>query len=367
MKVLFAGGGTGGHVTPALAIFEAMKKEYKNADAAFVGRSGGDENRAITGAGYKLYTLDVMGFRRAVSLKNAEAAFKLIRAMRDAKRILSDFSPDVVIGTGGYVCYPVLVQAARRGIPTFIHESNAYPGLVTRLLARKCTCVMLGSEACEARLPKKARSVYVGNPVRESYCALSRTGIRKQLGIRANEILIVSFGGSGGAKKINDAVVQMMKRYCMLEPKIKHIHASGTRYYEELERGDPELCCGTRGCRIVPYIENMPQLLTAADISITRSGAMTLAEISATQSTPIMIPSPNVTDDHQYHNAKAFCDKGYGVVIKEEELSPEKLIGEVSELVRNARKRRCGSDIKEFAHPSRAARRILDTISGFVQ
>ena len=332
MRILFAGGGTAGHITPALAICEIIRKKYSECECAFVGRLDGDENRAILKEGYKLYTVNVSGIRRSLSLKNVKTILKHIVTIREAKKIIKEFKPDLIIGTGGYVSLPVLIAGFHLKIPTLLHESNAYPGLVTRRLGKKCTAVLLGIEEAKERLKYKKNIIIVGNPVRAKFKAQDKIEARKKLDIKRNEIFIVSFGGSGGADKINDAVIALMKEYSSENNEIKHIHATGRRSYKKLKETYPELAKGKNGAKIIPYIENMPELLSAADISITRSGAMTLAELECVSCVPILIPSPNVTANHQYFNAKSMIDKNRGVLLEEKDLSKDNLLCAVKEI-----------------------------------
>lgn len=340
MRILFAGGGTAGHVSPALAMAEMIKETHSDAQIAFVGRCGGRENKAIESEGYLLYTLDLMGFKRSIHKDNIMAFKKLIRSFRYADKLLSDFSPDLVIGTGGYVCYPILRKSITKKIPTLLHESNAFPGLVTRMLASKCSCVLLGEEKCKEHLNKRAKCIYVGNPIRKDFKKVSRKDARLALNIGNNEIFVLSFGGSGGANAINNAVIEAMLSYTAKESTVRHIHATGKIYYEEIRSSYPELCRNKGRCKLIPYIDNMPLLLNAADITITRSGAMTLAELSATDAIPILVPSPNVAANHQYHNAKVLEEQGAAIIIEEKNLDGDALTNALRELINSPGKRR---------------------------
>ena len=352
MKILFAGGGTAGHVTPAIAIAEIIKKKYPSAECIFAGRSGGDENGSIVNEGYKLYTLDVEGASRSLSPKNLRVLFKLFRAIRNARRLIKSIRPDVIIGTGGYVSLPVIISGYRLGVPTLMHESNAYPGLVTRKIGKKCDAVMLGMEEARAHLTYTDNVVAVGNPTRSKFNTLKKTEARQKLGIKKGELLIVSFGGSGGAEKINDIIIEVMRSHTAKNNMIRHIHATGKRSYPKSEEYAPELCRGKNGAKLVPYIDNMPELLSAADISITRSGAMTLAELGCVDCAPILIPSPNVAANHQYMNAAAIERRGGAILIEEKALTAELLISrlKILEADPKARERMCiskGSKSKE--------------------
>ena len=332
MRVLFCGGGTAGHVMPALAISKILKDKFRNVESAFVGRVGGSENRSIIKEGEKLYTVDVQGFRHSLSPKNASSILKLIKSFGKARKIIRDFKPDIIIGTGGYVCYPIIKVGQKMGIKTVIHESNVYPGLVTRLLAAKCDSVLMGSEETRRYLKPETNAEWVGNPVRQSFKATSREEARSKLGIGKNEFFIVSFGGSLGAQIINEAVGELMRSYSMHTLNVSHLHSVGTANYDEVKKRFPKLCSGKGKCKIVPYIDDMPTVLKAADLAITRSGAMTVSELGASEIASILIPSPNVTANHQYLNAKHLCDIGAAIMIEEKNLSADRLLEAVKKI-----------------------------------
>lgn len=362
MRILFCGGGTAGHIMPAIAMCEMAIKNIKGTSVAFVGRKDGSENRSIKNSGYHLYTIDIQGLRRSLSPSNITSLVKLIKSMSTAKEIIREFEPDVIIGTGGYVCYPVIRQGQKMGIPTIIHESNAYAGLVTRLLSAKCDSVLLNFEGASERLKRKDNITVVGNPLRSDFNNISREAARKAIGLSEMDCLIVSFGGSLGAEAINSAVVDTMYKYSAQNDKIRHIHATGQRHYREIEKAHPRLVRGLNGCRVVSYIENMPVLLRAADIAITRSGAMTISELAYAGTPAILIPSPNVVANHQYENAKYVCDKGGAILISEEDLDANMLLASLSTLVDNKRKRdEMSRNISRLA-PKDTEKKIIDVI-----
>lgn len=339
MRILFCGGGTGGHVSPAIAIAECAKNKFGISDFAFVGRRDGKENAAISKKGYKLYEIEISGFIRKFSLENFKRLIKVAAAMKEAKRIIKDFKPDAVVGTGGYVSWPVIRCAQKMKIPTYLHESNAYPGLVTRLLSPKCKKVFLNVKATAAHLKRGDNIAVVGNPVEERFYKTERKYARALLGIRNNEFLITSYAGSGGAEKINGVIFEFIKEYSSKMPKIKHIHATGKKYFEENKDIYSQFKNGKNGIYIKPYIDDLHIALNAADLVIARCGAMTLTELAASKSTAILIPSPNVTNNHQYENAKLLSDKNAAKVIEEKNLTCESLIRAVDALYKNPSKR----------------------------
>ncbi len=324
MNILFCGGGTGGHVYPALAIAKAVEKKHPDAEIAFAVRRGGEENRAITEKGYHTFELDVTGLKREITLSNVKSAWKLFASLRQAGEILDSFRPDIVIGTGGYVCFPVIFRAQNKGIKTVLHESNAVAGLSVKLLAKKADAVLLNFPGTERTLPGKCRSAVTGTPVREELYRLSKEEARDELRVKKSDFLIVSFGGSLGSEKINENVIPLM-----LEEKtkqgIRHLHSAGTRYYEDVKMKVPSLCQKNAKIKIVPYIRDMPKWIRAADLIIARSGASTVAEIATAGTPAILIPSPNVTGNHQYENAKRLADAKAAVLLEETVLTPKSL------------------------------------------
>lgn len=345
MRIVFTGGGTVGHLSPAIAVAEELIKRDRKTEILFIGREGGNENEIIKKAGFNIKTVSICGFERKLSFKNVKNFFKTIKATKEAEAILRDFRPDVVLGTGGYVCYPVLKSAINMKIKTAIHESNAYPGLAARLLAAKCDLILVNLEGTEKNFSKKAkRFVVSGNPVREEFFKASRENARKKLGIKPSEILITSFGGSGGSAKLNDTIADCMINYSTKHERIKHIHACGIKYYQNLKKKFPLLTRGCNGCLIKPYIDDMATMLKASDVAITRCGAMTLAELSATGTPSILIPSPNVTNDHQRLNARLLTERGAAIMIDEAKLTEKELTAELKKLIENAKERQGISD-----------------------
>lgn len=349
MRIIFCGGGTAGHITPAIAIAEGILEFDSKAEILFVGREDGQENRAIEKNGFALQTVKICGFERKVNLKNVKNLFTALKSLKSAKKLIKVFSPNVVVGTGGYVTWPVIRAAQALGIPTIIHESNACPGLVTKLLAPKCERVLLNLQGSEKEFKNQKNISIVGNPVRKDFVNISRAAARKKLGIKDNEILISSFGGSGGSKKINDTVISIMTNHSSKNKNVKHIHSCGTKYYEEIKKTYSQLTSGHSGCIIKSYIDDMPTVILASDIVISRCGAMTLAELSAAGVAAILIPSPNVTNNHQYKNAKLICESGAAVMIEEEGLNERTLLDQIRLLETDIQARKTmGKKIKEF-------------------
>ena len=279
MNVLFCGGGTAGHVTPAVAIGSYITKKRPEAKIAHVGRIGGEENKLAASADFKLYEINMTGLKRKLSKDNINFIKNLFLSRKSAAEILSDFKPDVVIGTGGYVSFPVIREAHKRGIPTVIHESNSALGLASRMLLSRVDLLLLGMDM----KAKHKNAHYVGNPVREGFGRMPRHEAKRRLGIPKDKTLIVSVGGSIGAEQFNSAVLEMMNKN-LSDSNIYHIHSCGRRYYNEVSNKYPLLTDSKGRQRILPFIEDMITAFAAADIVISRSGAMTLSEIAAIRS-----------------------------------------------------------------------------------
>ena len=335
MKVIMTGGGTGGHIYPAIAIADKIKRKNPDAEILFVGTARGHEKELIPKAGYPIRFITVSGFDR-------KRPFTVLKTLRDyragekqAKAIIKEFQPDVVIGTGGYVCGPVVRAAHRQGIRSFIHEQNAYPGLTNRILERYVEKVFLAYPEAEGYFKQKKKLVVTGNPLRRDFLLAGLSDDREKLGIRPAEFCLLCFGGSLGAGALN-AVISEIATGLAAIPNSKLILITGRRNYEETlalfaEKG----LADAEQIRILPYADNMPEYLRAADLVISRSGALTVSEITACGKPAILIPSPNVTGNHQYFNAKAVSDRGGAILIEEKDLHAEHLLGVILRLFGN--------------------------------
>ena len=339
MRVLIAAGGTAGHINPALAIAGALRAADPAAEIHFAGRKEGMEYRLVTRAGYPFHHIEVTGFQRRPSLenlhRNAVTVWNLARSGPRCRAILREVEPDLVIGCGGYVSGPVVRAAAKHGIKTAIHEQNAFPGVTNKLLAPEVDLVFAAVQAGADRLGAPGKTVVVGNPVRPEVFDWARRRAEARAKLNAGErTVILSFGGSLGARRINEVVASL----CAWEQKEKrnilHLHATGqygVQLFQDLEKEKGF----ARGEDLVvrEYIDNMPELLAAADLVISRAGALTLAELEAAGRAAILIPSPNVAENHQYYNALELAKVDAAVVIEEKDLTGEKLVAEVRTLL----------------------------------
>lgn len=342
MRYLLVGGGTAGHINPALAIAEKIKNEEKDAEIFFAGTPKGMESNLVPKAGYEFFPIEVAGIQRHLSLENIKrniiALYYLSQSSRKAKKIINTVKPDVVIGTGGYVSGPIVRMAQKMGIKTAIHEQNAFPGVTTKLLAKKADILMLAVADSASYFPQGQNYCVVGNPVRSGIVLADKETSRKALGID-ERLLILSFGGSLGAKKINETVADVIAWHSK-EGKYQHIHGvgkSGMEWMPQLLK-DKGVTPDGKTVRVLEYIEDMERCMAAADIVICRAGAIALSEIEVMGKPAILIPSPYVAENHQYHNAMALADKGAAVVIEEKDLTGELLIKTLKELLSDSKK-----------------------------
>lgn len=332
MKVIMTGGGTGGHIYPAIAIADEIRKLDGSARILFVGAERGLEKKIVPENGYDIELINVEGFNRKKLLKNVKVLRELRKGEKKAKEILRRFEPDAVIGTGGYASAPVVRVAQKMGIPTYIHEQNAFPGMSNKALEKHVRKVFLGFEEGGDYFRHKEKQVVTGNPVRENFSKQTREEARGALGFDGDDFVILSFGGSQGAGRINKAMLSVIEAFNGVDD-IKVCLATGSFYYDaildEIKNMGIDL---KENIRIMEYINDMDKYLAASDIVVSRSGALTVAEVTVCGIPAVFIPSPLVTGNHQYFNAKAVSDRGGAMVIEEKDLSNEKLISVILSL-----------------------------------
>ena len=340
MKIIFTGGGTAGHINPALAVAELIRKNEPKSEILYVGSQGGLEESLVKKAGFQFKGIKISGFSRKLNFagikKNIITVKNILVALKQSKKILKEFKPDVCVGTGGYVSGPLLKLAELKGIPVLIHEQNAVAGFTTKLLSKKAKTVMLASNEAKKYLSKGCNIVITGNPIRREIVELAKQEtneeVKEKLGFKGKPT-VLSFGGSMGARKINEAVAGLMA-WSVKNDKYNHMHAYGKygKWFKDLlkEKGvNPE----AKALFIQEYIEDMPLRMAAADIIICRAGAITLSEIKALGKPAILIPSPNVAENHQYHNAMELVNIKAAEVIEEKDLTGEILIEKVEKLM----------------------------------
>ncbi|MBQ9940626.1 MAG: undecaprenyldiphospho-muramoylpentapeptide beta-N-acetylglucosaminyltransferase [Clostridia bacterium] len=330
MRVLLSGGGTGGHINPALSIAKKILKSEPDAQIAFVGTPYGMENRLVPREGFKLYHVDVKGIIRKPTLKNIPILYKAITSPIKAKKILNEFKPDIVIGTGGYASWPIVKAAAKAGIPTAIHEQNAVPGVTTKMLSRYVDKVMISFRESAQYIENQDKTVLVGNPVSPDVLTVDKKSAREKFVPDARPY-ILSFGGSLGAREINNNVLEFIRKYTASH-NVFHTHAIGG-YEWERRTQEIKALSDISNAEILDYIYDMPQRMAASDIVICRAGAITLAELQVLGKPAILIPSPNVTNNHQYKNALVLKNHGACELIEEKDLTCETLSDMVDRLL----------------------------------
>ena len=339
MNVIFTCGGTGGHINPAIAVANIWKERHPDSNILFIGAKDRMEEELVPKAGYKLHTIPASGMSREKSFAglkhNIRAVRYVLQSVGNCKKVIKDFKADVVIGTGGYASFPALLAASKLGIPTCVHEANAMPGLTTRLIADKVDRVLtcFPESAKHYKHPEKVETV--GMPVRREFVFTKKEDARKELGLDHRPLIVTAFG-SQGAKAMNEAVAELFKLEQDAGFPFQHIHATGSYGVEwmpdyvkekgvDLSKAD--------GITMQEYIYNMPTVMAAADIIISRAGASSCNEIAASGTPCILIPSPNVTDNHQEKNARALSDNGAAVLVLEKDCTAKRLMDEINKLL----------------------------------
>lgn len=360
MRVLLTGGGTAGHINPALAIGGYIKEHCPDSDVRYIGCGSGMEGKIVPAAGYKFYSVEVKGFNRKNPLKNIETIRLLKKAVKEAKRIMREFKPDVVIGVGGYVSYPAIYAAEKMGITAVIHEQNAYPGISNKMSAKHADKIMLTVEDSIKYLQKyKDKCVVTGLPIRSEVVLGKKNEERAKLNFDEKP-LILSVGGSLGAKVFNTVMCDILK-----ESPYNHVHVTGSAGFswvpEKLKENNV-IFGENENKRVYEYVD-MSKYLPACDIIISRCGASTLSEIEALGKPSILIPSPNVTENHQYHNGMALVNKGAAVMIEEKDLTAQKLMETLKSLTEDKDKLKEMSAAAADMAIYDAAKRMYDVIT----
>lgn len=331
MRVIYAGGGTGGHINPAISIADYAKSRDAGHEALFIGTLSGLETRLVPKAGYDIKYIDVQGFDRRHMLKNIETVRKLAKSFRECKKIIKEFKPDCVVCTGGYVSGPVMMAAAKCGVGALIHEQNVYPGLTVKGSEKYASYLALSFDETVSHMQNKEKCVVTGNPVRMEIIKADRASARERLNIEKPFVLI--FGGSLGAQKINDTVIEMLGKI-ISEGSFSLMFGTGERNYDAVMKKLNEKGIRlTEDVKILPYIDNIADVMAAADVVVARSGAITVSEIAVLHKPSILIPSPNVVRNHQEQNAREFEKKGAAEVIVEADLTADILYDRIKSMV----------------------------------
>ena len=338
MRIIFACGGTAGHINPALAVAGRIKELMPDSEFLFIGAVGKMETDLVPRAGYKIETVRVWGLCLKKTpggfFHNISAAWYLICSTIKAKRIIKRFKPDVVVGTGGYVCFPVLKAASQLGIPTAVHESNADPGLTTRMLSKVVDTIMLGFEESRKYYKNPEKTVVTGTPVRGEFGEYSKQAAKAELGIPMDKPLVVSVWGSLGAGNMNEVMCGFIE-HAGKKPGFTLIHSAGVEGYEKMvtHLRDTVPDYEKNGMDVREYIYDMPRVMAAADLVLCRAGASTISELTYMHKPTIFVPSPYVTNNHQFKNAKLVEDAGGALIFEEGWVEPDELLKAVKDIL----------------------------------
>lgn len=363
MRIVLTGGGTGGHIYPAVAVGKHMMQNDPDTKLLYIGTAKGMESRVVPEQGIPFEAIEITGFRRKLSFENVKTVMRFLKGAQRSKALLREFKPDVVIGTGGYVCGPVVYAAAKLGIPTFIHEQNAIPGLTNQFLSRYADYVGVSFPESISQFPKAKETSFTGNPCASNVLrAASGKGLQS-LGLPSETRMALVVGGSRGARALNEAVVEMAPLLDRLQD-AHVVFVTGDIYYESTkERIGKEAPQALERLTLVPYLHNMAEVLKDATLVVSRSGASSLAEITALGLPSILIPSPNVTNNHQEANARSLESVGAAEILLERELSGQSLLRMMEELLGDtSRMTAMSAASSELAVPD-SANRIADALA----
>ena len=372
-RVIFTCGGTAGHVNPAIALAQRMQREDPEVEVLFVGAERGLEKDLVPKAGYAFKTVRISSFHRSLKPReikhNLVSVVNLIRSPREARAILREFQPDVVIGTGGYASFPMVKAAAKAGIPTAVHESNAVPGLTTELLEPFADVIMVGFESCRKHYKHPEKIMVTGTPVRGDFFALTKQQAKEKLGVADGRPLVVSFWGSLGASGMNHQMADMLALEAAKEP-FHHIHGAG-------KSGYPTMCqmLAEKGVDLTKYpslqlreyIYDMDLVMRAADLVISRAGASTIGELTALGVPALMVPSPYVANNHQEKNARALEEAGGAAVLLEGECTPQRLFQTTCAILKDEQRLRDMEQAMASLGIRDATERIYEVIKNIVK
>lgn len=337
MRVIISAAGTGGHINPGIAIANKIKEKEPNSKIIFIGTNRGLENDLVPRAGYELKTIEAYGLKKEFSFTNLKHIIQTIRSKKDVKKIIDDFKPDVIIGTGGYICGPVISAAIYKKVPTVLHESNAYPGKAVKMFSKDVDLVLVGFNEAKKRLSDCKKVVVTGTPTKIKKLDINierKNKILKEIGIKNNLPIVLVFGGSQGAKAINEAVQKLIINKENKEYQI--IWAAGQKQYDIIKENfekENMYINNLTNVKVLPYIYNMEEMLNICDLAVCRSGAMTITEIAITSKPAIFIPLPSKSANRQEDNAKVLEKIGAAKIILNKDLTGEKLAEEINDII----------------------------------
>jgi UDP-N-acetylglucosamine--N-acetylmuramyl-(pentapeptide) pyrophosphoryl-undecaprenol N-acetylglucosamine transferase len=355
MKVIISGGGTGGHIFPAVSIANALKERDPKIDILFVGAEGKMEMEKVPAAGFEIVGLPVAGFQRRITLKNVTFFFKLAASMKKAKRIVKNFKPDVVVGVGGYASGPVLRVACQKGIPAIIQEQNSFPGVTNRFLAKKVSRICVAYPDMERFFPA-SKIILTGNPIRQNLVSkISREEAASYFGLNPDKKVVFVTGGSLGARSINEGILSGYQK--LIRNDVQLIWQTGKYYYEKIASSVEE----NDYVKIMAFVDRMEVAFALADVVVSRAGASSISEISILEKAAVFVPSPNVSEDHQSKNAMALVQKEAAEMVRDSEVEKE-LVNKVLNLLQDEeRLTKLKKNVAAFAMPN-AAQTIVDEL-----
>ena len=339
MKVIIAAAGSGGHINPGIAIANKIKEEQKDSEIIFIGTDRGLENDLVPRAGYGLKTIEAYGLSKEISIENLKKIYKTYKGIGEAKKIVKEFNPDIVIGTGGYICGAVVIAAKKCNIPVLLHESNSFPGKAVQMLAKKADTILVSFEEAKDKIKNCENVVYTGTPVKvkkQNYSDLKRKEIIDSFDLTEEKPIVLIFGGSQGAQRINEAIIEIIKN--QLNKDYQIVWATGPKQFDiikEILSNDNINIEKIKNMKIVPYIYNMEEVENIADIIVARSGAMTITEIANLGKPSILVPLPNVSNNHQMYNAKVLEKIGACKIITNDDLNGNILNDTIKSIVLN--------------------------------
>lgn len=339
MRVIIAAAGTAGHINPGIAIANKIKQEEKHSEIIFMGTTRGLENDLVPRAGYELKTIEAYGLSKKISVENIKKMYKTLKGYGEAKKIIKEFKPDIVIGTGGYICGATITAAHQLKIPTMLHESNAFPGKAVKMLAKKTNTILVSFQDAIARIKNAQNIVYTGTPVKikkQDYGTNEKARILKEIGLNQIKPIILVSGGSQGAQKINEAMIDIIQQKRNKDYQI--IWATGPKQFDIMKEKLEDYHINSNkidNIKMMSYIYNMEEIMNVVDVAIGRAGAMTVTEIANLGKPSILIPLPNVSHNHQLYNAKVLEKIGAAKIILNEELTGKKLNQVIEEIIRN--------------------------------
>lgn len=360
MRVIISGGGTGGHIYPAIAIGEKLQKEIPDVEIIYVGIKNGPEETVAQKYGYKFVDLPGMGIPRRINKKLFKSLLANFEGFKKAKKIIKEYRPDLVIGTGGYVCAPILYQASKKGIPSLVHESNSYPGMASKFLSNKVDKVLISYKEAKKHFKHKDRIVVTGNPVRTSFKSDFTDKDLEDLGIKKDRPVVFSFGGSNGSYYMNEAVKELSKN---LDGSYYLLHQTGKKNYDDFMKEVKE----SEYLKVFSYIDNIDLFYAVSDLVIASSGAMSLSEISAVAKASILIPKSYTTENHQQFNAQTYVDNGASIMILEKDLDGDVLDRKIKEIIRDKDKLKKMGDNAKALSDDEAGDKIFHIIEGLIK